>query len=111
MAPDKIEVCRVAKREKIFLTICQNCNICGTIPAMPLIRSAIKKVRKDKVRTARNKKRELTLKLLLKKARLDKSPKNLTAIFSALDKAAKVHLIHPNKSARLKSRLTKQKAK
>lgn len=74
---------------------------------MPIIKSAIKKVRKDKVRTARNKKRELTLKSLIKKARVTKVAKDLTAAFSALDKAAKVHLIHPNKAARLKSRLSK----
>lgn len=74
---------------------------------MPIIKSAIKKVRKDKLRTARNKKRELTLKSLVKKARISKSSKDLTAAFSALDKAAKVHLIHPNKAARLKSRLSK----
>lgn len=74
---------------------------------MPIIRSAIKKVRKDKVRTARNKKRELSLKSLVKKARTSKAQKDLQAAFSALDKAAKVHLIHPNKSARLKSRLSK----
>ncbi len=77
------------------------------ITAMPIIRSAIKKVRKDKVRTARNKKREVALKSLLKKARAEKSAKNLQAAFSALDKASKVHLIHPNKAARLKSRLSK----
>ena len=74
---------------------------------MPIIKSAIKKVRKDKVRTARNKKREVTLKTLLKKVRVSKSAKGLQAVFSALDKAAKVKLIHPNKSARLKSRLSK----
>lgn len=73
---------------------------------MPIIRSAIKKVRKDKTRTARNKKRELILKSLVKKARLSKSAKDLQAAFSALDKAAKVKLIHPKKAARLKSRLT-----
>lgn len=74
---------------------------------MPIIRSAIKKVRKDKTRTARNKKRETALKSLIKKARVTKNAKNLQAVFSALDKAAKVHLIHPNKAARLKSRLSK----
>lgn len=74
---------------------------------MPLIKSAIKKVRKDKVRTARNKKRELALKTLIKKARLDGSPKNLQAVYSALDKAVKVNLIHKNKASRLKSRLSK----
>lgn len=74
---------------------------------MPIIQSAIKKVRKDKVRTARNKKREITLKSLIKKVRVSKAAKDLTLAFSALDKAAKVHLIHPNKAARLKSRLSK----
>ncbi len=73
---------------------------------MPIIRSAIKKVRKDKLRTARNKKRELTLKSAVKKARASKSAKDIQAAFSALDKAAKVKLIHPNKAARLKSRLS-----
>lgn len=74
---------------------------------MPIIKSAIKKVRKDKVRTARNRKREMTLKALIKKARGSNLAKDLQAAFSALDKAAKVKLIHPNKSARLKSRLSK----
>lgn len=74
---------------------------------MPIIKSAIKKVRKDKTRTARNKKRETALKSLIKKARVTKNAKNLQAVFSALDKAAKVKLIHPNKAARLKSRLSK----
>lgn len=74
---------------------------------MPIIKSAIKKVRKDKTRTARNKKRELALKLAIKKARTTKSAKDLQAVFSALDKATKVKLIHPNKAARLKSRLSK----
>ena len=78
-----------------------------TIPLMPIIRSAIKKVRKDKIRTIRNKKREVALKALIKKAKTSKTAKDLQAAFSALDKAAKVHLIHPNKSARLKSRLSK----
>lgn len=74
---------------------------------MPIIKSAIKKVRKDKIRTARNKKRELFVKTLIKKARISKNSKDLHLVFSALDKAAKVKLIHPNKVARLKSRLSK----
>lgn len=74
---------------------------------MPIIKSAIKKVRKDKTRTARNKKRETSLKSVIKKAKLSKSAKNLQSAYSALDKAAKVKLIHPNKAARLKSRLSK----
>lgn len=77
------------------------------IPHVPIIKSAIKKVRKDKTRTARNKKRELSLKSLIKKVRTSKKALDLQAAFSALDKAAKVKLIHPNKAARLKSRLSK----
>ncbi len=78
---------------------------------MPIIKSAIKKVRKDKTRTARNKKRALDLKSLIKKVRNSKTDKTLQAVFSALDKAAKVKLIHPNKAARLKSRLSKSSTK
>ena len=77
---------------------------------MPIIKSAIKKVRKDKTRTARNQKRQTVIKALLKKAKITKGAKDIQAAFSALDKAVKVKLIHPNKSARLKSRLTKKKA-
>ncbi len=76
---------------------------------MPIIKSAIKKVRKDKTRTERNKKREAELKALLKKARKTHDKKIVQQVFSALDKAAKVKLIHPNKAARLKSRLSKSK--
>lgn len=74
---------------------------------MPIIKSAIKKVRKDKERTERNKKRENALKKIVKITRRTPDLKNLTAAFSALDKAAKVKLIHPNKASRLKSRLSK----
>lgn len=75
---------------------------------MPLIKSAIKKLRKDQAREARNKKRELDFKALIKKAREKPTPVNLKTVFSALDKAAKVHLIHKNKAARLKSRLSRK---
>lgn len=104
-APERIDVCLEYRRENKFLTILK---IYVTILAMPIIRSAIKKVRKDKIRTARNKKREISLKALIKKARTTKSAKDLQAVYSALDKAAKVKLIHPNKAARLKSRLSKK---
>ncbi len=80
---------------------------CVNISGMPIIRSAIKKVRKDKTRTKRNKERGAVLKALIKKARIQKTAATLKAVFSALDKAAKVKLIHPNKSARLKSRLSR----
>ena len=78
---------------------------------MPIIKSALKKMRKDKIRTARNSKKESFLRALLKKARTDKSVENISAVFSALDRAVKTNLIHKNKASRLKSRLTKTPAK
>lgn len=74
---------------------------------MPIIKSAIKKVRKDKIRTERNRNKKAAIKTLLKKARQDNKLENLRAIFSALDKAVKTNLIHKNKASRLKSRLTR----
>lgn len=73
---------------------------------MPIIASAIKKMRKDKTRTARNLAREIALKKLMKTFRRQPNSKNLSNAFSALDKAAKIKLIHKNKAARLKSRLS-----
>ncbi len=78
---------------------------------MPIIKSAIKKVRKDKIRTIRNKKRETSLKKIIKDTKRTPSAKNLTSAFSALDKSVKVNLIHKNKASRLKSRLSKLIAK
>lgn len=74
---------------------------------MPIIKSAKKKMRKDKKRTAHNLKIKNNLKKLLKTARRAASDSNLSAVFSSLDKAVKTKLIHPNKAARLKGRLTK----
>lgn len=64
-------------------------------------------MRQDRTRTLRNKRRETAVKTLIKDARKSPTAKNLSAAFSALDKAAKVNLIHKNKSARLKARLSK----
>lgn len=74
---------------------------------MPILKSAIKKLRIDKKRTRINRARKEALKKLVKEALRSKSnPKVLQAI-SFVDKMAKVHLIHKNKAARLKSRLSK----
>lgn len=78
-----------------------------TIPHMPIIASAKKKMRKDKKRTLHNSKLKDNLKKLLKNARRTPSPKNHSAISSALDKAVKTNFIHKNKASRLKSRLSK----
>lgn len=65
-------------------------------------------MRKDKVRTERNAKKETALKGLIKNMRRTPSVELLSQTMSALDKAAKTNLIHKNKAARIKSRLAKR---
>lgn len=77
---------------------------------MPIIRSAKKKMRQDKKRTQLNEAKKTVLRGMLKNMRREPSVQLLSEVMSKLDKAAKTHLIHPNKAARLKSRLSKQLA-
>lgn len=75
--------------------------------SMPIIQSAIKKLRKDKKRTQQNLAKKAHLKEGLKKARKNPTPAVVKAAISAFDKAVKTNLIHRNKAARIKSRLAK----
>lgn len=77
------------------------------IKSMPIIKSAKKKMRQDKKRTAHNKELKDTIKGLVKTARRTPSVKSLQEVQSSLDKAVKTNLLHANKAARLKSRLSK----
>ena len=71
---------------------------------MPIIKSAQKKLRQDKVRTQRNAATKKEYKMALKGvSTLD----DVKKAYSKIDKAAKHHLIHPNKAARLKARVSK----
>lgn len=74
---------------------------------MPVIKSAKKKLRQDKKRTLHNAKAEASLKLAVKAARKNPTDKTLRAATQAADKAAKRHIIHANKAARIKSSLAK----
>ncbi len=74
---------------------------------MPNIKSAIKKVRKDKKRAAINRRWRERYKEAVKKARLDPTAKNLKNAQKILDKTAKKGLIKKGKASRLKSRLAK----
>ncbi|OGG11624.1 hypothetical protein A2Z00_01005 [Candidatus Gottesmanbacteria bacterium RBG_13_45_10] len=78
---------------------------------MPIIARAAKKLRHDRKRTIQTSKTKKSLHDLVKAARKTPSKKALSHVFQALDKAAKRHIIHPNKAARLKSRLSKLTAK
>ena len=74
---------------------------------MPIIKSAKKKLRKDIKRAQHNATIKDRLKGLIKRVRRTPSEEAMKNAASALDKAAKTKLIHPNKAARLKSRLAK----
>lgn len=64
-------------------------------------------MRQDRKKTAHNKVIENTLKGLIKEMRKNPTKKALQEVTSSLDKATKKKLIHANKAARLKSRLSK----
>jgi small subunit ribosomal protein S20 len=74
---------------------------------MPILKSAIKKLKQDKKRTRVNKVYRESLRLAVKQARKEKTAKAVKLAYSALDKAAQQKVIHKNKAARLKSRLMK----
>lgn len=74
---------------------------------MPNIKSAIKKVRKDKRRAAANLRLRRRYKQAVKAARQDQSPETLRLAQKELDKVAKRGVIKKGKAARLKSRLAK----
>jgi small subunit ribosomal protein S20 len=77
---------------------------------MPITKSAKKKLRKDLKRTEENLKLKKTYKKTVKKTRENPNKKNLTEANKVLDKAAKKGIIHKNKAARMKSRLSKKTA-
>ena len=74
---------------------------------MPILKSAIKKLKQDKKRTKVNKPYREKYRLAVKAVRANPSLKTLKAATAALDKAAKKKVIHKNKASRLKSRLTR----
>jgi ribosomal protein S20 len=78
---------------------------------MPLTKSAIKKQRVDKKRTAQNVATRGKVKTAVKNARANTTPETLKVMYSALDRAVKHHLIAKRQAARLKSRIVKKGAK
>lgn len=74
---------------------------------MPITKRAIKKLRHDRVVAVANDGVRETVKNLVKAMRKHPSAKALTNVYRVLDKAAKHHIIHPNKASRLKLRLAK----
>jgi ribosomal protein S20 len=74
---------------------------------MPITKQAEKKLRHDRKRTIKTAKQRSDLRTIIKELRKKPTQKGLNSAFKALDKAAKIHVIHGNKAARLKGRLSK----
>ena len=74
---------------------------------MPNIKAAEKWVRQSEKRELRNRDVKTRLKTLFKKAKLSGDTTTAPAVESQFDKAAQKGIIHPNKAARKKARLSK----
>ena len=74
---------------------------------MPIIKSASKKLRHDRKRTKITMTARKAVAGILKSTRKTPTNKSVSLAYQALDKAAKRSIIHKNKAARLKSRLSK----
>lgn len=73
---------------------------------MPITVGAIRKLRADAKKARENAVHRRAYKELVSQMRRKPTVKTLTAAFSKLDRAAKRGVIHKNKAARLKSRLS-----
>ena len=74
---------------------------------MPVIKSAIKKLRQDKKRQKQNDLLRDSVKNIIRSAKKSRSGKTISGAYAAIDKASKNKIIHKNKAARLKSSLAK----
>jgi len=77
-------------------------------------KSALKRIRRNEEVRVRNKYQHKTMRNALKKLRLEEDKNaaiaQLPSLVSMIDKLAKRNIIHSNKAANLKSKLTKQVA-
>ena len=74
---------------------------------MPITKSAIKSLRKDRRRRLINIKAKDVLKKAVKEFEKKPSDKTIQKYYSAIDTAVKKNLLHKNKAAHLKSKLSK----
>lgn len=75
---------------------------------MPITSSATKKMRRDVRKRALNLEKKITLKKTIKTAKAEPTAENVKIAQKAIDKSAKLNLMHQNRAARLKSKLSKQ---
>jgi len=85
--------------------------LCYDFVIMPILKSAIKKMRQDRRKTEKRKKQLTVLREAIKTVKREKRADDLKKAVSLIDKAAKINLIHKNKAARLKSSLLKAVSK
>lgn len=74
---------------------------------MPITKQAAKKLRRDRTIQIRNARVRRNVREAVKDVRKHPTQKTLSKVSKILDKAAKSHVVHKNKAARLKSRLSK----
>jgi small subunit ribosomal protein S20 len=74
---------------------------------MPVTQSARKALRRDRRRHQINLRIRRRVKEAIKKTRRQPTTKNLREAFRYIDRAAKKHIFHRNRAARLKSNLSK----
>lgn len=74
---------------------------------MPVIKSAIKKLRKDRKREKQNDVIRASIKSAISRAKKDKKPESVREAIVLVDKATKKNILHKNKASRVKSSLTK----
>ena len=77
------------------------------LPGMPITKQAAKKLRRDRTTHIRNARVRRDVRETVKAVRKHPTLKMLSAASKILHKAAKTNVIHKNKAARLKSRLSK----
>lgn len=78
---------------------------------MPIIPSAIKKLRQDRKKEKLNREKKRQLKSMIKTFNKEKTVGNFKLATSLIDRLAKKRIIHKNKAARMKSCLAKKIAK
>lgn len=74
---------------------------------MPVIKSAIKKLRRDRKVTRANDLFRANLNHALKTANKQKTAKAVSVVVSLVDRAVKKNLMHKNRAARIKSSFSK----
>ena len=74
---------------------------------MPVTKTAKRALRSSKRKEAINKQIRRSLEVAIRIAKKKKGAKNVLAAISLTDRAAKKHIIHKNKAARIKSSLSK----